>query len=252
MTGGSDSIAFLHKYKKHFTDQLIFPTMSDERLFDIDNKWTFAVRLMSAGIPTPYTLLIDTINDVDTTKKGLIEEKIGFPLMVKPTMRDGGEGVEKIESFEALRKHVLDGGEYAQLPLIIQEFVDGFDINTGKLYVLECNPCFWRSVTAAMWQGLNFTEAAVNSSLGAPYSKFGAIGQYVMPGKKVKVMLKRPWRYFSLSKMGEERTLDVQVGRNRVKDIPITQETIHEINHINYSFRCGFTVINNFGNAGCR
>ena len=259
MTGGSDSIAFLHKYKKHFTNQMIFPTMSEARLIDIDNKWTFATRLMSAGLPIPCTLLIDTLSELDATKKELIEENIGFPLIVKPTMRDGSEGVEKIESFEALRNHILNGGEYAQLPLIVQEFVDGYDIdssfiaskgeilsiavqrwtgdsvlefcrheeienvsrqiadiyqyngpghldmrvshNTGKLYVLECNPRFWRSVTAAMWQGLNFTEAAINSTMGQPYNKFSATGNYVMPGKKVKSILKRPWRYLPLSKI---------------------------------------------------
>ena len=262
MTGGSDSIVFLHEVKKHFTNQMIIPTMSEERLVDIDNKWTFATRLLSAGLPTPATLLIDSINDVDTSKRALIEEEIGFPLIVKPTMRDGSEGVVKIESFAALRKYILDGGEYAQLPLIVQEFVDGYDIdssfiaskgeilsiavqrwtsdsvlefcrneeienisclianiyqydgpghldmrvsqNTGKLYVLECNPRFWRSVTAAMWQGLNFAEAAVNATMGEPCRQSGATGSYLMPGKKVKAILKRPWRYLSLSKMAKK------------------------------------------------
>lgn len=32
---------------------------------------------------------------------------------------------------------------------------------TGKVYLFECNPRFWRSVLASTWCGLNFVEAAI-------------------------------------------------------------------------------------------
>lgn len=259
MTGGSESSAFLNKYKSDFDFVKTFPTMDSAKLEQIDNKWQFAQILMSKGISTPATLYIDSKDAVSSANKTFIENKFKFPLIVKPVHGDGGQGVCKIANFEELQEHILGDHSYNSLPLIIQDFIDGYDIDlsfiaqdgvvlsqavqrwtdedvlefcrhdeiellgekiirlfdyngaghfdmridykSGKAYVIECNPRFWRSITAAMWAGLNFAETAVNSGMGLPYKKEGANGQYIMPGKKIRTMIKRPWLYFSFPKL---------------------------------------------------
>jgi len=258
MPGDIAASAFLYKHKNVFVNQKIFPVMADEVLDQIDNKWTFAERLTAEGLSTPTTMLINQPEIVDETNRGLIEEKIGFPLVVKPLYCEASHGVEKIDSFEMLREHILGDKPYSSLPLIIQKYVDGYDIDlsfiadegeilskavqkwteedvlefcrheeieelgekivklfqysgaghfdmridhkTGKLYVIECNPRFWFTITGAMWQGLNFVEAAVNYSTNREYKKDGAIGYYMLPGERIRMIMKKPWYYFSLSK----------------------------------------------------
>jgi len=258
MPGDIAASAFLYKYKNIFANQKIFPVMADEVLEQIDNKWTFAEKLMTEGLSTPITMLIDRQEIVDEPNRDLIEEKIGFPLVVKPLFGEASHGVEKIDSFEELRKHVFGNKPYSSLPLIIQKYVDGYDIDlsfmadrgkvlskavqkwteedllefcrheeiealgekivklfqysgaghfdmriehkTGKVYVIECNPRFWFTITGAMWQGLNFVEAAVNYVNGREYKKDGAIGYYMLPGERIRMIMKKPWYYFSLTK----------------------------------------------------
>jgi len=258
MPGDIAASAFLYKYQNTFVDQKIFPVMADEILEKIDNKWKFAERLMAEGLPTPITMLIDRSEIIDEPNRGLIAEKIGFPLIVKPLFCESSHGVEKIDSFEALKDHVFGDKPYSSLPLIIQEYVDGYDIDlsfiadrgkilsmavqkwnegdvlefchhkeienlgekivklfhycgaghfdmridytTGKVYVIECNPRFWYTITAAMWQGLNFVEAVVNYIMGQEYRKNGAIGKYRLPGEMIRTIIKNPLCYFKLSK----------------------------------------------------
>lgn len=259
MTGGSESSAFLHKYRYNFNFANVFPTMDNIKLEQIDNKWKFAQILISEGISTPATLYIDSKDMVASDNREAIENRFIFPLIVKPVHGDGGQGVCKVNSFEELQEHILGNHSYNSLPLIIQDFIDGYDIDlsfiaengtvlsqavqkwtdeevlefcrheeieqlgekiirlfnysgaghfdmridykTGKAYVIECNPRFWRSITAAMWSGLNFAETAVNSGMGLPYKKEGANGSYIMPGEKIRMIIRKPWLYFSLPKI---------------------------------------------------
>ncbi len=250
--------AFLYEYQNIFLDQKIFPVMADDILERIDNKWKFAEKLMAEKLPTPITMLIDRMENIDKENRALIEEKIGFPLIVKPLFCESSHGVEKIDNFATLREHVSSDKPYSSLPLIIQEFVDGYDIDlsfiadqgkilsmavqkwnegdvlefchheeienlgkkitklynycgaghmdmrisytTRKLYILECNPRFWYTITAAMWQGLNFLESAVHYMKGQEYNKNGAIGDYRLPGAMIRMIIRNPLCYFKLSK----------------------------------------------------
>ncbi len=262
VTGGSDSVYFLHKYRDLFENQKLFPTADEQTIENTDNKWIFAEYLTEMNITTPYTILIDSFDVVADSNKLMFEEKIGYPMIVKPVHGHGGLGVSLIHDFEHLKDHLSGSYPYNDLPLIAQEYVEGYDIDysviardgkvisyavqrwidedtlefcehelvekigeqiveafnysgpghldmriekgTGKLTVLECNPRFWRSVTAAMWTGLNFVEAGVNATLGKEYQRQGASGHYVMPGKKIKTVVRKPWTYFSLSKSDRE------------------------------------------------
>ena len=258
VTGGSKSSIYLDRYKHIFSNQIPFPTADDQTIENTDNKWIFAKTLMAEGISTPFTMLVDTEEAVADEKKAELEEKIGFPMIVKPVHGDGGLGVRLIHDFEELKDHVLGRHPYNDLPLIVQEYIEGWDIdhsfvsvdgtilcyavqrwenpdvlefckneqveklaeqiidvfdysgpghfdmiidsNDGKVYVLEMNPGFWRSVPAAMWAGLNIVQSAVDASLGKEFASEGARGTYVLPGAKIKNLIKKPWTYFSLPK----------------------------------------------------
>ncbi len=74
------------------------------------------------------------------------------------------------------------------------------DYKTDEIYILECNPRFWFTIASAMWQGLNFPEAAVQYVQGKDFKKEGACGIIFSPGRAIKPLLKKPWLYFSYSK----------------------------------------------------
>lgn len=67
--------------------------------------------------------------------------------------------------------------------------------DTGELFVLECNPRFWYSMPASMWQGVNFLEAGIRLSLGQSIEGEHALipGSYFLPGSLLNA-LRRPWQ----------------------------------------------------------
>ncbi len=69
----------------------------------------------------------------------------------------------------------------------------------GTVYALECNPRFWYTLTAAMWQGLNFVEVGINHVLGNTIANEEARGHYTLPGKQFRILLRQPWKFFSLT-----------------------------------------------------
>lgn len=72
--------------------------------------------------------------------------------------------------------------------------------DTGELYVLECNPRFWYSMPASMWQGVNFLDAGIRLALGqSPQGEHALIpGSYFLPGSLLSA-LRRPWQLRSLT-----------------------------------------------------
>ncbi len=65
---------------------------------------------------------------------------------------------------------------------------------TGQMTVLECNPRFWYSMPAAMWQGVNFVEAGIRSAMGESVADGTTLieGRYYAPGALLAA-LRRPW-----------------------------------------------------------
>ena len=104
----------------------IFPCMDASTINALDDKWIFAEKLMAAGIPTPHTVLIDDKNRYDVSS-------LSFPMIVKPLFGESSHGVVKIESMEALDKHIKNGGKYAEPPLIAQQYIDGPDVDISIL-----------------------------------------------------------------------------------------------------------------------
>ena len=239
--GDVNATAFLFEHQNSFP-AAIFPCCSKDMLDQLDNKWRFAKTLLSNHIRTPKTLLLTNKQTIKS-----ITDSISFPIMVKPIYGESSHGVVLVENQKELMQHLEGNSQYAQLPLIVQEYIPGIDIDLsfiakeGKIlisdvqrwlnedelsfeanaevsqlskdivcafnysgvghfdmrlssvdnlvYVIECNPRFWFSITAAMAQGLNFVEQGINYTLGKPFLSSGAKGCYLLPKKQLKSLL---------------------------------------------------------------
>jgi len=94
---------------------------------DSANKFTTAIKLKRAGIPTPRTALV--INDESIP---IALEEVGgkFPIIAKTIEGSKGIGVMKIESEESL-KSVLQALWKHEADLILQEYIDiDFDVRS--------------------------------------------------------------------------------------------------------------------------
>lgn len=131
LPGDVSASSFIYKYRSELSDFKCFPVMDYDELLNIDNKWTFADSLMKAKIATPPTLLIEDMTFFDKTPKEVVDEKIGFPLIVKPIFGESSHGVLKLDNFEDLKNHVKSGVPYSKPPLIIQSFIEGYDIDAS-------------------------------------------------------------------------------------------------------------------------
>lgn len=110
---------------------------------------------------------------------------------------------------------VLEFTQHPEMHTIVTRLVQAFhyeglahfdmriDARDGKLYVIECNPRAWYTISASMWQGLNFIE------MGIHYAKTGSIptlsekagtGYYCLAGSLWKQLLSpQRWQNVSMS-----------------------------------------------------
>ena len=249
------SAAFLAATKKIYPDLPCFPCSDRITLDTLHNKWSFAQTCTKYGLPIPPTVLLESSDQLNTD----ILDSVGFPLIVKPLEAESSHGVVRLDSLRALRTYIEQGTRYARLPLIVQAYIPGNDIDISilaandqilcntvqswlgdgvleftqhpemyaiatrlvqafhyeglahfdmridardeKLYVIECNPRAWYTISASMWQGLNFIE------MGIQYTKTGAIpkitaktgtGRYYLAGSLWKQLLSPiGWRNIS-------------------------------------------------------
>jgi predicted ATP-grasp superfamily ATP-dependent carboligase len=104
----------------------IFPVSDPDLIRRLHNKWEFYQMVTGLGLPTPKTWRLENREQTE-------QAPLAFPLMVKPIARDGGAGVQRIESRAALMG-MLDG--YARKygwPILAQEHVPGKDIDISVL-----------------------------------------------------------------------------------------------------------------------
>jgi predicted ATP-grasp superfamily ATP-dependent carboligase len=74
----------------------------------------------------------------------------------------------------------------------IADFDLRLDERDGSFKFLECNPRFWGSLRASMWDGMNFPETAINLGVGKPVKQGqGPRGTtYVLPSKVLSRLFK--------------------------------------------------------------
>ena len=79
----------------------------------------------------------------------------------------------------------------------------------GDVYLLECNPRPWGSITAPTWCGLNFVRASLMFALGQPNDVPRSIADCSTPGawQRVKSILRNPRTWNRLA-ADQKRTLE--------------------------------------------
>ncbi len=104
-----------------------FPVPTPQAIFECNDKWWLAELCRSLDLDIPATRRLDTMDDVaDATRLGRI--------VVKPPSEGFGAGVRILDDADELIDHVTDSGREAnELPLLVQEFVPGIDIDVTVL-----------------------------------------------------------------------------------------------------------------------
>jgi predicted ATP-grasp superfamily ATP-dependent carboligase len=101
----------------------LFPLPRASHLAMLNNKWNFAGYLRRLGVSTPATMLIE----------GQDLPEVGFPGVVKPLELGYGAGVRRINSLAELRSHMHSGDPHARLPLLLQDYIEGRDVDLSML-----------------------------------------------------------------------------------------------------------------------
>jgi predicted ATP-grasp superfamily ATP-dependent carboligase len=113
---------FLAKHSANFISPLTFPTPTAEQIVRCHNKWLFFLLLKELKVPTPHTVLLQSI---DSNYADL-----NYPLVVKPISSGNSDGVQRCNSKTDLEEYLLDTGSISH-GLLIQEFFEGFDAIFG-------------------------------------------------------------------------------------------------------------------------
>ena len=101
-----------------------FPMLTIEQFGLLNDKWLFAQLCRSLGLRCPVSRLVD--NSL-ALRSAVQSGEISTPFVAKPLDFDGSRGVVSILAAGDLV--TLDSLEYS--PIIVQEFVDGFDIGAS-------------------------------------------------------------------------------------------------------------------------
>ncbi|MDZ8184585.1 MAG: ATP-grasp domain-containing protein [Nostoc sp. ChiSLP02] len=145
----------------------IFPLNSADKIYNLNNKWYFFNFLKQHNIPTPETILFETLEQVKSVN-------LNFPLIIKPLNRGNGYGVTKIDSTEDLDKYIFHQNQINNLPLLVQKYVYGYDIllnilaENGKIIAWTINrrlPYFFE-----FFQDANLLEIAQKIVFYSNYS----------------------------------------------------------------------------------
>lgn len=91
------------------------------------DKWRFAEYLTGSGIPFPNSIHCESPDDLERVRSSL-----RFPVLLKPTRGQGGQGIEYFAVFDDLyarfQEEEVDVSRY-----LVQEFVDGYDLGCSIL-----------------------------------------------------------------------------------------------------------------------
>ncbi len=94
----------------------------------LDKEMTKRI-LLQAGIPTPRFVVVEEETDLTNLKN----HDLRYPLIIKPKHEAGSFGISVVDNEEELTQNVLSTlNEYTQ-PLVIEEYLDGRELNVGLL-----------------------------------------------------------------------------------------------------------------------
>jgi predicted ATP-grasp superfamily ATP-dependent carboligase len=98
-----------------------FPVASVEALETLHDKWSFHTLLTRLGLPSPQTQRLDAATDWT---------QLTFPLLVKPSQGEGGHGIVRCDTREALDAHYAAADTAPQL---VQTLIPGRDVDISVL-----------------------------------------------------------------------------------------------------------------------
>lgn len=131
---GFDSLRFLGRVQVSISSFVrIVPVPSPEQVDGLNNKANFFEFCQKSGIPTPRTLLLTNLSQINSD---LIRYP-GMPLLTKPLAMSGGKGIRRFEDLIALREYLSSRqeSECNRLPLVLQEFIPGDDYEFNAMAV---------------------------------------------------------------------------------------------------------------------
>ena len=106
------------------------PLATAEAYRTATNKDQLAAFLISAGLPTPFTVAIGPVTPQTFPPPGL-----DFPLLAKPVRGDGGRGIVALHSAEQAASFLSDGHMARFGRYVLQRYISGFDIDISALCV---------------------------------------------------------------------------------------------------------------------
>jgi predicted ATP-grasp superfamily ATP-dependent carboligase len=129
--GDNDSLLLLAEVKDRL-ETPVFPIPTSQELADLNDKAVFYETCANIGVPVPDSVFVD---DKHGLNPELLNERLGYPLIVKPTRWGGSEGLVVAESPEDLRQRVIENDDYCFQPLVAQELVPGRDVGLNVFAV---------------------------------------------------------------------------------------------------------------------
>jgi biotin carboxylase len=105
-----------------------FPVPSLETYHCLNDKWNFYNLCLRIGVPTPKTMRFDDKNALRQKYKD-----VGQKIVVKPTAEGFMNGIVFANGVTDLQTPIFDNPDYRFRPLLLQEFIDGVDIDISIL-----------------------------------------------------------------------------------------------------------------------
>jgi biotin carboxylase len=126
LAGDTDCTRMLTVHRGAIRGAAVFPMPPVEVFDQLNDKWSFYNLLVAHGIPTPRSQLVTSLDEIDRLD-------LGYPVMVKPPRGEDSKGVRRVDDRPALLRDLERSAREGQLPLIVQEFIPGPDIDLDLL-----------------------------------------------------------------------------------------------------------------------
>jgi predicted ATP-grasp superfamily ATP-dependent carboligase len=123
---GMQATFILSKVQPMVTAAKIFPLDRPETIQRIHNKWFLYEDLSPQGVSFPKSVLLESFEQLNSLE-------IAFPIMAKAIELSDGRGIKKLDSLAETEQYLTTRQVDNQLPLILQEYIDGFDIDLSIL-----------------------------------------------------------------------------------------------------------------------
>lgn len=113
----------INQMKDQLGSVACFPGMATKELELLNNKWAFNQLLSQNELRAPRSFVVRQASDVF----GPDIRSLGFPFILKPLDKNGGEGIVKVASKAELEGLMMSGQLVDELPLLAQKYLAGRD-----------------------------------------------------------------------------------------------------------------------------